>query len=145
MFFGFGLGHGKGHFVRATLEGVAFMLRRNVELLASVGAAATEIRSHGGGARSPLWNQIKADVCGLPVVTLQGEDAAIRGDAMLAGAAAGVFADLDAAERAMARFDRRFEPDPANRPTYDAAYGRYRDLFGALQPIFAAAAAQVTT
>ena len=142
VFFGFGLGHGKGHFVRATLEGVAFMLRRNVELLAGVGAAATEIRSHGGGARSPLWNQIKADICDLPVVTLQGEDAAIRGDAMLAGAASGAFDDLDDAERAMARLDRRFEPEPANRPAYDAAYGRYRDLFAALQPIFAAAAAQ---
>ena len=61
------------------------MLRRNLELLAGAGATATEVRSHGGGARSDLWNQVKADACGLPIVTLDGEDAAVRGDAMLAG------------------------------------------------------------
>ena len=142
VFQGFGLGHRKGHFVRATLEAVAFMLRRNVELLAASGAPASEIHSHGGGARSPLWNQIKADVCGLPVVTLRGEDAAIRGDAMLAGVAAGVFRDLDEAGRAMVGLDRRFEPNPANAAVYEASYGRYRDLFLALQPIFAASAAE---
>ena len=65
-FYGFTLRHGKGHFVRAVLEAVAFMLRRNLELLAGAGATADEIRSHGGGARSTLWNQVKADVCGLP-------------------------------------------------------------------------------
>ncbi len=88
-FYGFTLRHGKGHFVRAVLEAVAFMLRRNIELLERAGAPAAEIRSHGGGARSDLWNQVKADVCGRPVLTLEGDDAAIRGDAMLAGVAAG--------------------------------------------------------
>jgi xylulokinase len=80
VFYGFTLHHGKAHFVRAVLEGVTFMLRRNLELLATAGAPASEIRSHGGGARSPVWNQIKADACGLPVVTLEGEDAAVRGE-----------------------------------------------------------------
>ena len=87
------------HFVRAILESVAFMLRRNLELLAAAGAPAAEIRSHGGGARSALWNQIKADACGVPVVTLDGEDAAVRGDAMLAGVAAGVFPTSTRPER----------------------------------------------
>jgi xylulokinase len=135
-FFGFTLHHGKGHFARAVLEAVALMLRRNLEMLAAAGAEASEIRSHGGGARSPLWNQIKADVCGLPVVTLQGEDAAPRGDAMLAGVATGVFPNLDAAGAAMVAIDRRFEPDPANREAYDLAYRRYVDLFEAVRPLF---------
>lgn len=140
VFYGFGLGHGKGHFVRAILEAVAFMLRRNVELLAGAGAPATEIHSHGGGSRSALWNQIKADVCGLDVVTLQGEDAAVRGGAMLAGVAAGVFGDLDEARRVMVAIDRRYRPDPTTRETYEAGYGMYGELFEALRPLFAASA-----
>lgn len=136
VFYGFTLRHGKPHFVRAVLEAVAFMLRRNLELLASAGATAGEIRSHGGGARSALWNQIKADVCGLPVVTLDGEDAAVRGDAMLAGVATGAFADLAAAGTAMISMRDRYEPDPGVRAPYDEAYGRYMALFDALQPVF---------
>ena len=136
VYYGFTLHHGKAHFVRALLEAVAFMLRRNLELLERAGAPAAEIRSHGGGARSPLWNQIKADVCGLPVVTLQGEDAAVRGDAMLAGVAAGVFPDLAAAAARMVHVERRYEPDPAARAAYDAAYDRYVRLFEALRPMF---------
>ena len=101
VFAGLTLAHGRAHLVRAVLESVAFMLRRNLELLATAGAPASEIRSHGGGARSALWNQVKADVCGLPVVTLEGEDAAVRGDAMLAGVAVGVFPDLGAAAAAL--------------------------------------------
>jgi xylulokinase len=138
VFFGFTLHHGKPHFVRAVLEAVAFMLRRNLELLDGAGAPATEIRSHGGGARSRLWNQIKADACGLPVMTLDGEDAAVRGDAMIAGVATGMFPDLAAASTAMVKVRDRYEPDPAKRAAYDDAYGRYVRLFDALQPLFAA-------
>ncbi|MBF6605098.1 MAG: hypothetical protein IVW53_05895 [Chloroflexi bacterium] len=137
-FYGLTLRHGKGHLVRAILEAVAFMLRRNVEQLADVGPAAVEIRSHGGGSRSALWNRIKADACGLPVVTLEGEDAAIRGDAMLAGVAARIYPDLAAASAAMVAIADRYEPDPAVRGTYDHAYARYLALFDALRPLFAA-------
>lgn len=136
VFAGFTLAHRRGHFVRAVLEAVAFMLRRNLELLAGAGAHATEVRAHGGGVRSSLWNQVKADVCGLPIVTLAGEDAAVRGDAMLAGVAVGAFADLAAAERALVITGARFEPDPATRAAYDDAYDRYVRLFEVLRPEF---------
>jgi xylulokinase len=138
VFFGFTLAHAKGHFVRSILEGVAFMLRRNLELLAVAGASASEIHSHGGGARSDLWCRIKADVAGLPVVTMVGEDAAIRGDAMLAAVAAGLFADLDEAARSMVARRAVFEPDPLAAATYDGAYRRYLALFEALRPAFIA-------
>jgi xylulokinase len=136
VFYGFTLHHRKGHFVRAVLEAVAFMLRRNLELLAGAGANADEIRSHGGGARSELWNQVKADVCGRPVLTLEGDDAAIRGDAMLAGVATGIFPDLDAAGRALVVTGRRYTPEPSARAVYEDAYARYIELFEALRPLF---------
>ncbi len=136
VFFGFTLGHGREHFVRAILEAVAFMLRRNLELLHDAGAVAHEVRSHGGGARSAVWNQIKADVCGLPVVTLDGSEAAIRGDAMLAGVASGAFADLDEACRLAVRPRALFEPDAATHAAYETAYRRYIDLFETVRPLF---------
>lgn len=134
-FYGFTLHHGKGHFVRAILESVAFMLRRNLELLASAGVETPEIRSHGRGARSRTWNQIKADVCGVAVVTLQGDEAAPRGDAMVAGVASGAFADLTAASRAMVKARDRYEPSAPTRDTYDAGYWRYIELFDAMAPL----------
>ena len=135
-FIGITLTHTRGHFVRAVLEAVAFMLRRNIELVGRAGAVATAIRSHGGGARSPLWNQIKADACGLPVVTLEGADAAVRGDAMTAGVAVGAYPDLAAADAALVVVKARCEPNDANRAAYDAAYERYNGLFNALRPGF---------
>jgi xylulokinase len=136
VFAGFTLAHTRGHFARSVLEAVAFMLRRNLELLDQAGASASEIRSHGGGARSALWNQIKADVCGRAIVTLEGEDAAVRGDAMLAGVAVGAFADLADAERALVATKARFEPDPSTHAAYEDAYDRYIRLFDAMRPQF---------
>jgi xylulokinase len=138
VWFGFTLAHGKPHFVRAILEGVAYMLRRNLELLEEAGAPADEVHAHGGGARSDLWCQVKADVTGRPVVTLEGEDAAIRGDAMLAGVATGTFAGLEEAAAAMVVPRRRFVPEPASRAAYETGYRRYLALFDALRPEFAA-------
>jgi xylulokinase len=136
VFFGFTLGHGRAHFVRAIMEGVAFMLRRNVAMLGDLGITAQELRSHGGGARSSLWNQIKADICSMPVLTLRGTEAAVRGDAMLAGVATGVFATLGQASDAAVRPDTRFEPDHSTHQTYESAYQRYIDLFESVRPLF---------
>ena len=136
VLYGLTLHHTRAHVARAVLESVAFMLRRNLELVALAGARGTEIRSHGGGARSAFWNQVKADVCGLPVVTMDGEDAAVRGDAMLAGVATGIHPDLVSAAAAMIAPGRRFEPNPANRAVYDDAYATYVSLFDALRPVF---------
>ena len=136
VFAGFTLAHTRGHFARAVLEAVAFMLRRNLELLAGAGAPAAEVHTHGGGARSELWNQVKADACGVPVVTLEGEDAAVRGDAMLAGVAVEAFPDLAGAAGALVATRHRYEPDPATRAAYDDAYDRYVRLFEALRPEF---------
>jgi len=136
VFFGFTLGHGREHFVRATLEAVAFTLRRNLELLQGIGATAEEVRSHGGGARSALWNQIKADVCSLPVVTLLGTEAAVRGDAMLAGVASGSFRDLGEACGAAVRSEARYEPCLETHAAYEAAYRLYIELFDSLRSLF---------
>jgi len=126
-FTGFSLSHTRGHFVRALLEGVAFMLRRNLESIESAGVQVEEIRSTGGGARSRLWNQIKADVCNRPVVTLVHEETGLLGDAILAGVAGEVFASIEAGCSAMVATRETILPgDQAEACA--AAYRRYCEL-----------------
>jgi xylulokinase len=127
VFSGFTLGHGKGHFVRAILEGVAFNLRQILESLSQTGYHFSEVRTSGGGSRSTLWNQIKADVCGLPIATLINEETALLGDAILAGAACGVYSSVTEACAQMVSFKERIQPGE-QRIAYEKAYRRYYEL-----------------
>ncbi len=110
-FTGFTLRHTKAHFIRALLEGVAFMLKRNIETIEKAGINITEIVSTGGGARSRLWNQIKANVLNKTVVTLKNEETALTGNAILAGVACGIFKTIDETCKVMVSRDKIFRPD----------------------------------
>lgn len=137
VFSGFTLGHGKGHFVRAILEGVAFNLHQILVALNDAGLEFNEVRTSGGGARSPLWNQIKADVCGLPILTLMNEETALLGDAILAGAACGIFSSVDEACSQMVAIRDRIEPS-LHQAAYEKAFQRYNELNQCLGPYFRA-------
>ncbi len=126
-FTGFTLSHTRGHFVRALLEGVAFLLRRNLDSIERAGIDIHEIRSTGGGARSRLWNQIKANVCNRPVVTLANEETALLGDAILAGVASGVFQSIEEGCSSMVAVKEKILPDGDAR-AYAEAYRLYCDL-----------------
>ena len=95
-FAGLAMNHGGEHLARAVLEGCTYALRDIVDRFGALGIGGDEIRVVGGGARSPLWLQIKADVTGFPVRPVEGDAATSAGAAMLAGVAAGNFADLEA-------------------------------------------------
>ena len=136
IFYGFTMFHKKAHFTRAVLEAVAYMLRRNLELIAQTGIKAGELRSTGGGAASQLWRQIKADVCQLPVVTLRNSDTAPLGDAMLAAVAIKLFPSLDKAVSAMVSSVERLDPITENAALYDQNYKRYCELNDVLEPLF---------
>ena len=136
VFYGFTLRHGRAHFARSIMESIAFIVRRNVDVLAGMGIPVNEVRVLGGGARSQVWNRIKADVLGIPVVSTEIEEAASLGAALLAGVAVGTFPSLDEAVQRAVVIKDRFEPDPANREAYDAAYATYRDLYTDLVGLF---------
>ncbi len=136
VFYGFTLFHHKGHFTRAVLEAVAYMLRRNIELISQVGIQAKEIRSTGGGAASRLWRQIKADVCQLPVLTLQYNDTAVLGDALIAAKAINLFPTLEEGVQAMVATAERVDPIPENVSLYEEAYQHYCQLNDTLGPLF---------
>jgi len=136
VFFGFSLSHTRAHFTRAMMEAVAYMLRRDLEGLQGLGAGTSELRVLGGGAKSRLWSQIKADVCNLPVIIPSHQEAAVMGAAMLAAVGFGYYADIASALKAMTRPGSRVEPNPANRALYDDIFNLYVSLYETLKPLF---------
>ena len=111
---GLSLRHDRGAVARAALEGIACGVRARLDTLSRTSAPATELRVSGGGAGMAVWNQIKADVTGIPVVRVAGDSTA-AGAAMLAGLGAGVYRDAAEAVSAGYRPLGRAEPDPAHR------------------------------
>jgi xylulokinase len=129
-----GLHHERAHLARAILEGCAFALRDIVDRFEAMGLGGEELRVVGGGARSPLWLQIKADVTGRPVRAVRGDHATSAGAAMLAGVAAGFFADLEEASARTVRLaDEPVRPRAATSEIYEEAYGAYRRLFDGVE------------
>ena len=139
-FYGLTAAHGAAHMARALLEGLAFAMRDVVERLESLGVAAGELLLLGGGARSQLWAQIRADLLQRPAQVSSLADSSPLGAGLLAAVAAGGFGSLDEAASAIAPKTRRVEPDPGKRGAYDDAYRRYRQLFECLRPLYRPAA-----
>ena len=128
--------HTRAHLTRAVLEGVAFGLRDSFELIkASPAGLIQEVRVSGGGAKSPLWRQILADVLGVPLVMAEAIEGAAYGAALLAGVGGGVWPDVQTAARAAVKLGERVEPDEA-AGAYEGAYQLYRDLYPMLKPAF---------
>lgn len=133
-FVGLTLRHGRGHLIRAVMEGVALGLRDSLELMRGLGLPVTQVRSSGGGARSALWRQILADVFAADVVTVTATEGAAFGAALLAGVGAGVFASVEAACEATIGIGDHTAPDPSRATLYDRLYRVYRDLYPSLRP-----------
>jgi xylulokinase len=112
-------------------------VRRNIEVVEELGIRVSEIRGLGGGSRSAVWNQIKADLTGRPVLTMQNEEAACLGAAIVAGVGVGMFKSLQDACGRMVQVKGRHEPNPANAGIYDGHYARYLGLYDALTGMFA--------
>jgi xylulokinase len=133
-FAGLAMGNDPAQLARAVLEGCTYALRDIVDRFASLGLGGDELRVVGGGARSSLWLQIKADVTGRPVRALVGNFATGAGAAMVGAVACGWFADLDeAAARCV-----RVAPEPVLPRTelaglYEDSYAAYRRLFDAVE------------
>ncbi len=135
-FVGLTLRHNKAHLTRAVLEGVSFGLRDSLELIKSLGVPIEQVRASGGGARSPLWRQIQADVFGTELVLVNVTEGAAFGAALLAGVGVGRYADVREAADACVRVVSSTSPQPAAADAYDKLYALYRGLYPALKPTF---------
>ena len=119
--------HTRAHFVRAVMEAVSCMLKSNLDYL---GLEVEEIRAMGGGANSPLWCQMKADMTGKRLVTLKNKETACLGSAILAGVGTGVFESAEQAAR-LIKLDRVFESKGVD---YSECYERYLSYDQILNP-----------
>jgi xylulokinase len=125
---GFSWGHTQAHFLRAVLESVAYEYAYYLGILREMipGLELLHARVVGGGARSPAWNQIKADVLGVPYQPLDGNEFGAWGAAMIAGKAAGIFDDLaEVADRSAIPSGEPLRPDPSRHAAYQAAVKQY--------------------
>ncbi len=121
-FWGMTLAHGKGHFARAILESVAFTLKDDLEC---IGADCDEIRITGGGASSPLWAQIKADVVGKNLSTLMEKESACLGTAIMAGVGVGIYPSIEEACKKIIRTKKTYSPEGTD---YTIPYKQYKKL-----------------
>jgi xylulokinase len=128
VFFGLTPRSSKGGMARAIMEGVAFELRRTLEIVQMGGMQIGEIRVVGGGAQSPFWCQVKADIYQAPVAVLENFEGGILGSAILAGVAAGVYPDETDGARQVVRVDRLVYPDPALAERYGRLFKIFKDL-----------------
>jgi len=134
-FVGLSASHTRAHLVRAILEGVAFSLKDTFTIFGQIGVPVRQIRLGGGGARSPLWRQIQADVYAQDVEILAAEEGAAYGAAILAGVGAGCWSSVDQACDAIVRVVLRIAPNSADEAKMQKCYPAYRRIYPALRSI----------
>jgi len=121
--------HNRAHFVRSVLEGIAYSIRDRLEVLKELGVDTPELILAGGGARSPLWRNIIANVTGKSVATLINEESTCIGAIMLAGVGVGTYKDIEKAVREILSFSGRIEPQVETQSIYDRLFPIYRKLY----------------
>lgn len=131
---GLSASHGRSHVSRALLEGVAFSLRDSLTIIEAMGLSTDRVRLGGGGARSPLWRQIQADVYGQEVELLEADEGAAYGAALLAGVGAGFWSSVDQASEVVTRVAETRIPVPQQRRVLERQYERFQRLYRALHP-----------
>jgi xylulokinase len=132
---GLSASHTRAHVIRAILEGVAFSLKDTFTIFDEMKIPVTSVRLGGGGARSPLWRQIQADVYGCEVEIVTAEEGAAYGAAILAGTGAGAWSSVEQACDAIVRVAQRIAPNQRDSATMQTAYRTYRNVYPALRQI----------
>src|SRR5215469_445412 len=132
--------HTRAHVVRAILEGVAFSLRDTFTILQEMNLPVRSIRLGGGGARSPLWQQIQADTYGRDVEMVEAEEGAAYGAAILAGVGASVWSSVDSACSTAIRVRKTVRPQPVVVLLMNQQYSAYRRVYSATRSILQPAA-----
>ena len=127
--------HTRAHAIRAILEGVAFSLRDTFTIFQEIEVPVRKVRLGGGGARSALWRQIQADIYGQRVETVEAEEGAAYGAAILAGVGAGAWPSVDAACHAVVRVAGNISPNSEDLLVMEKAYAVYRRIYPAMKSI----------
>ena len=121
--------------VSAILSGVTYEMKLNLELLQSAGVRIKRLRAIGGGAKSAVWVQRKADILGVPIAVLATTEAASLGVAMLGGKAAGIVRDIGEMAKHVVKIVSVCEPNEKRRAVYERLFGIYRTLYPAIRTL----------
>ena len=121
---------------QAVLEGVAFGLRDSLEVARSIGVSPERTKICGGGAKSPLWRKIIANVMNMKVDIIESEEGPGYGAAILAAVGCGVFSSVEEAAKKLVKIVATEEPDPELTAKYEERYQKFRKLYPALKGMF---------
>ena len=135
-FIGLTLKHGRGHMVRAIMEGVAYAMRDSLVIIREMNVPVKQIRASGGGSKSSLWRQIQADVFGQKVVTINAEEGPAYGVALLAAVGGGAFKDIAEACSATIRVVKDTPAKKSAIDVYDRGFPIYQQLYRSLRDDF---------
>ncbi|QDT29589.1 Xylulose kinase [Gimesia panareensis] len=133
---GLSLRHGRPHLSRAVMEGATYAMRDSLEIIKELDIPVREIRLSGGGARSPFWRQLQADIYGQKVVTINAEEGPAYGVALLAAAGTGAYKDVVEACSSTIRVVQSTSVNSKAKRIYNQAYPVYRDLYSSLKDDF---------
>jgi xylulokinase len=128
--------HTRADLLRAVVEGITFGMRDQVELFRQLGTQIAQIRAGGGGARSAFWRQMQADMFKAPVVTINTQEGAAYGVALLAATSKGAYPALEQACAKAIRITSTARPRKSVVALYDQMYPQYRDLYRSLKDDF---------
>lgn len=135
-FIGLHLNHRRGHMVRALMEGVTYSLRDSLEIFRELDVPVDEIRASGGGSKSPFWRQMQADVFDRSVTTINTDEGAAYGVALLATVGGGIYRGIAEACEQTVSVVSRIEPQPQAAAVYNRRYPVWRALYPDLKKDF---------
>lgn len=121
---------------QAVLEGVAFALRDSLEVAKSLGIPITRTKICGGGAKSPLWCKMIANILNLKVDKIESEEGPALGAAMLAAVGCGVYGSVEEIAEKMVKVVDTIEPEPSIAAKYDEKYAQFKQIYPAMKPVF---------
>lgn len=136
VFIGMSMDTTRADMTQAVLEGVAFALRDSLEVAKSLGLRIESARICGGGAKSPLWKRIVANVLNLKVEMIEVEEGPALGGAMLAAVACGEFGSVEEAAEKLVKVTDAIEPEPELAEKYERQYRKFREIYPACKPLF---------
>ncbi len=128
--------HRRGELIRSLIEGVSYSQKDCLDIVESLGVPVASVRASGGGAKSPFWRQLLADVFARPVVTLASQEGSALGAALLAMVGTGEYASVPEVCGAVIREAARVEPGAENTAVYARGHRVFQSLYPALQPVF---------
>lgn len=136
IFIGLTMDTARADMTQAVLEGVAFALRDSLEVAESLGIQITRTKICGGGAKSPLWKKILANVLNIKVDVLENEEGPALGGAILAAVACGEYASVAEAAQAVVKVKDTIEPEPALAEKYEKRYQQFKQIYPVCKPLF---------